>query len=58
MSSFHGEGRGGQGGGPPRAPKELRPEDIPDKAVSLRRIGRLFVPYRVRSGCCDICSAG
>ncbi len=50
MSSFHGEGRGGQGGGPPRAPKELRPEDIPDKQVSLRRIGRLFVPYRVRLG--------
>ncbi len=50
MSSFHGEGRGGQGGGPPRAPKALRPEDIPDKPVSLRRIGRLFVPYRVRLG--------
>ena len=50
MSSFHGEGRGGQGGGPPRAPKELRPEDIPDKPVSLRRIGTLFVPYRVRLG--------
>jgi ATP-binding cassette, subfamily B, bacterial len=48
--SFHGEGRGGQGGGPPRSPKELRPEDIPDKPVSLRRIGRLFVPYRVRLG--------
>ena len=50
MSSFHGEGRGGQGGGPPRAPKALRPEDIPDKDVSMRRIGRLFVPYRVRLG--------
>jgi ATP-binding cassette subfamily B protein len=50
MSSFHGEGRGGQGGGPPRAPKALRPEDIPDRPVSLRRIGRLFVPYRVRLG--------
>ncbi len=50
MSSFHGEGRGGSGGGPPRSRKELRPEDIPDKPVSLRRIGRLFVPYRVRLG--------
>ncbi len=39
MSSFHGEGRGGQGGGPPRAPNALRPEDVPDKPVSLRRIG-------------------
>ncbi len=52
MSSFHGEGRGGgsgdgRGGG---RRKELRPEDIPDKPVSLRRIGRLFVPYRVRLG--------
>jgi ATP-binding cassette subfamily B protein len=48
--SFHGEGRGGEGGGPPRAPKALRPEDIPDRPVSLRRIGRLFVPYRARLG--------
>jgi ATP-binding cassette subfamily B protein len=48
--SFHGEGRGGEGGGPPRAPKTLRPEDIPDRPVSLRRIGRLFVPYRTRLG--------
>ncbi len=51
MSSFHGEGRGGGGegrGGGRR--KELRPEDIPDKPVSLRRIGRLFVPYRLRLG--------
>jgi ATP-binding cassette, subfamily B, bacterial len=31
----------------PPAP-ELRPEDIPAKPVSLRRIGRLFVPYRLR----------
>jgi ATP-binding cassette subfamily B protein len=60
--SFHGEGRGGgEGRGrdtrPPR--KQLRPEDIPDGAggyaadgypVPLRRIGRLFVPYRVRLG--------
>jgi ATP-binding cassette subfamily B protein len=45
--SFHGEGRGGGGRGG-SARKELRPEDIPDKPVSLRRIGRLFIPYRVR----------
>ena len=52
--SFHGEGRGGgEGRSNARLPggrKELRPEDIPDKQVSLRRIGRLFVPYRVRLG--------
>jgi ATP-binding cassette subfamily B protein len=51
--SFHGEGRGGGGGGEGRGSsrrKELRPEDILDKEVSLRRIGRLFVPYRVRLG--------
>ncbi|HWX75364.1 MAG TPA: ABC transporter ATP-binding protein, partial [Solirubrobacteraceae bacterium] len=29
---------------------ELRPEDIPAAPVSLRRIGHLFVPYRVRLG--------
>ncbi len=34
-------------GGRGSAPKQ-RPEDIPDRQVSLRRIGRLFVPYRVR----------
>jgi ATP-binding cassette subfamily B protein len=27
---------------------EQRPEDIPDRQVSLKRIGRLFVPYRLR----------
>jgi ATP-binding cassette subfamily B protein len=55
--SFHGEGRGGGGGGEGRGGsrrRELRPEDIPDGVggypVSLRRIGRLFVPYRVRLG--------
>jgi ATP-binding cassette subfamily B protein len=47
--SFHGEGRGGGEGRSGRS-KELRPEDVPDKPVSLRRIGRLFVPYRVRLG--------
>ncbi len=50
--SFHGEGRGGSGGGsgarPPGARKEFRPEDVPDKPVSLWRIGRLFIPYRLR----------
>jgi ATP-binding cassette subfamily B protein len=34
-------------GGRGSTPKQ-RPEDIPDRQVSLRRIGRLFVPYRVR----------
>jgi ATP-binding cassette, subfamily B, bacterial len=36
-----GDGRHGPGPG-------LRPEDIPATPVSLRRIGRLFAPYRVR----------
>ena len=31
-------------------PADLRPEDIPDRPVSLRRIGRLFIPYRLRLG--------
>jgi ATP-binding cassette subfamily B protein len=49
--SFHGEGRGGgSGDGRGTRRKELRPEDIPDKQVSLRRVGRLFVPYRLRLG--------
>jgi len=30
--------------------QELRPEDIPAGPVSLKRIGRLFVPYRLRLG--------
>jgi ATP-binding cassette, subfamily B, bacterial len=38
-----GEGRRGQR-------PELRPEDIPDRPVSLRRVARLFVPYRLRLG--------
>jgi ATP-binding cassette subfamily B protein len=46
------QGHGGGGGGrsrraEPAAPAP-RPEDIPDKHVSLRRIGRLFIPYRLR----------
>jgi ATP-binding cassette subfamily B protein len=42
----------GHGGGEGRRsrPSEPRPEDIPDKHVPLRRIGRLFIPYRVRLG--------
>jgi ATP-binding cassette subfamily B protein len=45
------QGHGGGGGGGRRFQQpELRPEDIPDRQVSLRRIGRLFIPYRVRLG--------
>ena len=44
------QGHGGGGEGRRRKRTELRPEDIPDKHVSLRRIGRLFVPYRLRLG--------
>ncbi len=36
-------------GGPGRGQK-LRPEDIPQHPASLRRIARLFIPYRVRLG--------
>jgi ATP-binding cassette subfamily B protein len=42
------QGRSGQGRH--SSPPELRPEDIPDRPVSLRRIGRLFIPYRLRLG--------
>jgi ATP-binding cassette subfamily B protein len=42
------QGRSGGGGHGP--PPDLRPEDIPAAPVSLRRIGRLFIPYRVRLG--------
>jgi ATP-binding cassette, subfamily B, bacterial len=45
----HGERGGGEGRGGSRR-KELRPEDIPDRPVSLRRVGRLFIPYRARLG--------
>jgi ATP-binding cassette subfamily B protein len=48
------QGHGGDGGRRARranAPKSgPRPEDIPDKHVSLRRIARLFIPYRLRLG--------
>jgi ATP-binding cassette subfamily B protein len=57
FSQGHG-GSGGGGGGrrsrqPDRSKIGHRPEDIPGAGgphVSLRRIGRLFVPYRVRLG--------
>jgi ATP-binding cassette, subfamily B, bacterial len=39
-----GRGREGRHSSPP----ELRPEDIPSSPVSLRRIARLFQPYRRR----------
>jgi ATP-binding cassette subfamily B protein len=42
------QGHGG-GDGRRRASKQ-RPEDIPDKHVPLRRVGRLFIPYRLRLG--------
>lgn len=46
------EGRGGGGGGGRGSRSKLRPEDIPDgvggNSVSLKRIGRLFIPYRLR----------
>jgi ATP-binding cassette subfamily B protein len=43
-------GRGRSGEGPHGQPSELRPEDIPDQPVSLRRVARLFMPYRLRLG--------
>jgi ATP-binding cassette subfamily B protein len=42
------EGRSADGRHGSRAP--LRPEDVPAAPVSLRRIGLLFMPYRVRLG--------
>jgi ATP-binding cassette subfamily B protein len=42
------QGRGGEGRHLP--PRELRPEDVPATPVSLRRVGRLFAPYRTRLG--------
>jgi ATP-binding cassette, subfamily B, bacterial len=48
-----GHGGGWRGGGDRNRrarPPELRPEEMPDRPVSLRRIGRLFVPYRLRLG--------
>jgi ATP-binding cassette subfamily B protein len=42
------QGRGGAGRHSP--PPDLRPEDIPSMPVSLRRVGKLFAPYRTRLG--------
>jgi ATP-binding cassette, subfamily B, bacterial len=42
------QGRTGEGRHLP--PREMRPEEIPATPVSLRRIGRLFRPYRTRLG--------
>ena len=39
------QGRGGAGR---HSPPDLRPEDIPSTPVSLRRVGKLFAPYRTR----------
>jgi ATP-binding cassette subfamily B protein len=39
------QGRGGAGR---HSPPDLRPEDIPATQVSLRRIGKLFAPYKTR----------
>jgi ATP-binding cassette, subfamily B, bacterial len=44
------QGHGGGGNGRRSRQPDLRPEDIPDRKVSLRRIGRLFIPYRLRLG--------
>jgi ATP-binding cassette, subfamily B, bacterial len=41
---------GRSGGGHRSSRPELKPEDIPATPVSLRRIGRLFTPYRRRLG--------
>ena len=48
--SSHPFGGGRSGEGRRASRPELRPEDIPDRPVSLRRIGRLFIPYRLRLG--------
>jgi ATP-binding cassette, subfamily B, bacterial len=43
-------GGGRSGEGARHKKPELRPEDIPDRPVSLRRVAGLFNPYRVRLG--------
>jgi ATP-binding cassette subfamily B protein len=40
----------GSGEGRPDSRPEPSPRDIPATPVSLRRIGRLFAPYRARLG--------
>ena len=47
MSTPHGDG-GGRGRAGGRQRRELRPEDLPSAPVSLRRVARLFRPYRLR----------
>jgi ATP-binding cassette, subfamily B, bacterial len=42
------QGHAGGGARGSRQGPELRPEDIPSTPVSLRRIGKLFGPYRAR----------
>ena len=42
------QGRSGEGRRGPR--QKLRPEDLPAEPVSLRRVARLFIPYRLRLG--------
>ena len=44
----HGAGGAGRSRRTEPAAPGPRPEDVPDKHVSLRRIGRLFIPYRLR----------
>jgi ATP-binding cassette subfamily B protein len=47
------QGHGGGGNGRRSGESNLRPprpEDTPDRPVSLRRIARLFIPYRLRLG--------
>jgi ATP-binding cassette subfamily B protein len=47
------QGHGGGGNGRRSGESNLRPprpEDSPDRPVSLRRIARLFIPYRLRLG--------
>ena len=46
----HGEGGGRRSGRASGSNAGQRPEDVPQKHVPLRRIGRLFVPYRLRLG--------
>ncbi len=48
--SFHGEGQLGGGGGRRAMNTGPRPEDLPSTPVSLRRVAKLFVPYRLRLG--------
>jgi ATP-binding cassette, subfamily B, bacterial len=44
------QGHAGGGGRGSRQVPDLRPEDVPSTPVSLRRIARLFHPYRERLG--------